>query len=129
MVTRDFHIPLFHRVYQGNKVDVTQFSSVIQGLIKRYKILAKGCEDITLVFDKGHNSKNNQSAFDSSPYHFVGSLIITLHKDLLKIPRNRFQVVDKDEFPGLLAYRTEKQVFGKKRTLVLTFNPKLYAAQ
>lgn len=129
MVTRDFHIPLFHQVYEGNKVDVAQFSSVIQELIKRYKILAKGCADITLVFDKGNNSKNNQAAFDGGPYHFVGSLVITQYKDLLKIPKNRFQVVDKDEFSGLLAYRTEKQVFGKKRTLILTFNPKLYEGQ
>ncbi|MGQ9818259.1 MAG: IS1634 family transposase [bacterium] len=129
MVTRDFHIPLFHQVYEGNKVDVTQFRSVIQELVKRYKILAKGCEDVTLVFDKGNNSKDNQVAFDFSPYHFVGSLVITHHKDLLKIPKNRYQVVDKDEFPGLLAYRTEKQIFGKKRTLVLTFNPKLYEGQ
>lgn len=129
MVARDFHIPLFHRAYEGNRVDVTQFRSVIQGLVKRYKILAKGCKDITLVFDKGNNSKNNQAAFDGSSYHFVGSLVITHHKDLLRISRNRFQVVDKDEFPGLLAYRTEKDVFGKKRTLVLTFNPKLYKGQ
>jgi len=129
MVTRDFHIPLFHQVYEGNKVDVTQFPSVIQELVRRYKVLAKDCEDITLVFDKGNNSKDNQSAFDESPYHFVGSLVINHHKDLLKIPRYRFQVVDEEEFPGLLAYRTKKEVFGNERTVVLTFNPKLYEGQ
>lgn len=129
MVTRDFHIPLFHQVYEGNKVDVMQFSSVIQELIKRYKILAKGCEDITFVFDKGNNSRNNQTVIDESPYHFVGSLVITHHRDLLRIPRHRFQVVAEGEFPGLLAYRTRKEVFGKERIVVITFNPKLYEGQ
>lgn len=129
VVTRDFHIPLFHRVYEGNKADPVQFPSVIQELIRRYKILAKGCEDITFVFDKGNNSKDNQLIFDESPYHFVGSLVITYHKDLLNIPRNKFQIVDEEEFPRLLAYRMKKKIFGKERTVIITFNPKLYKAQ
>ena len=104
-------------------------------MVRGYKILTKGCEDITLVFDKGNNSKDNQSAswsksiFDESPYHFVGSLVITHHRDLLKIPRHRFQVVAEEEFPGLSAYRAQREVFGKERTAVITFNPKLYEGQ
>lgn len=34
MVTRDFHIPLFHQIYEGNKIDVTQFSSSNSGVDK-----------------------------------------------------------------------------------------------
>lgn len=52
-VTRDFHIPFFHRLYEGNKVDVSSFSSVVDELVKRYELLAKYCEDITLIYDKG----------------------------------------------------------------------------
>jgi len=53
MTSVDFHIPLLHMVYGGNITDPTQFSSVIDELVKRYKHLTKLCPHITLVFDKG----------------------------------------------------------------------------
>jgi transposase len=33
LVTRDFHIPLFHRVYDGNLPDVSLFPSLAKELI------------------------------------------------------------------------------------------------
>ncbi len=129
IVTRDFNIPLFHKVYEGNKVDVSEFSSVIKKMIERYKILSKSCKDITLVFDKGNNSMENQSFFDKTPYHFIGSLVTSQHKDLLKVPRKKFKKFGNKEFPGFLFYRTKKEVFGKERTIIITFNPRLYEAQ
>lgn len=113
VVTRDFHIPLLHKVYEGNKVDVSEFPSVVQDLVRRYKILAKGCEDITLIFDRGNNSAENQA------------LVITHHMNLLKIPKKKYKVVDEVRFPDILAYRTKEEVFGKERSVVITFNPQL----
>jgi len=76
MVTMDYHIPLFHDVYPGNRTDAAQFASVTEQLVERYKILAKHCEHITIVLDKGNNSKHNQVAFDThQSYHVVGSLV------------------------------------------------------
>ena len=73
-VTRDFHIPLFHKLYEGGQVDVSSFSRVVDELVERYELLEKYCEDITLVYDKGNNSKDNQQKVDASKFHFVGSL-------------------------------------------------------
>ena len=37
--------------------------------------LARGCEHITLVFDKGNNSDDAFSTLDETEFHFVGSLV------------------------------------------------------
>jgi len=70
MTSVDFHIPLLHMVYGGNITDPTQFSSVIDELVKRYKHLTKLCPHITLVFDKGNNSELNFASFLNTGMHF-----------------------------------------------------------
>jgi transposase len=56
LVSADFHIPLFHRVYAGNIHDSVEFRSLTEELATSYRDLAHSCEHITLVFDKGNNS-------------------------------------------------------------------------
>jgi len=56
LVSTDFHVPLFHKVYEGNVNDATIFKTVSEELAQRYVELARGCEHITLVFDKGNNN-------------------------------------------------------------------------
>ena len=91
LVSTDFHVPLLHWVYAGNVADSVQFRSVTQELVAHYQELAQTCQHITLIFDKGNNS---EKAFDTlalvpSPFHFVGSLVPSQHKDLLAVPRRR----------------------------------------
>jgi len=59
LVSTDFNIPLFSRVYPGNQPDSITFGSVTEELIKRYCVLAKNLEHVTLVFDKGNHSEEN----------------------------------------------------------------------
>ena len=91
LVSTDFHIPLFSRVYPGNQPDSVTFGSVTEELIERYRLLAKNLAHVTLVFDKGNNSEENLEALVPSRYHVVGSLVPTQHQDLLEVPLNRFQ--------------------------------------
>src|SRR5260370_291750 len=90
LVSTDFHIPLFSRVYPGNQPDSVTFRSVTEELIERYRVLAKNLEHVTLVFDKGNNSAENLAALGPSPYHVVGSLVPTQHPDLLEVPLDKF---------------------------------------
>jgi transposase len=129
LVTQDFHIPLFHHVYPGNIHDSTTFSSVTDALVARYQIFRQSVEGITVVFDKGNNSEENQKKLDSSPYHFVGSLCPTQHPDLLEIPLSRFTPLKAEDLQGVLAYRTQKRVLGATRTIVITHNPELFLTQ
>lgn len=129
LVSADFHVPLMHRTYQGNQVDAPTFSSLIEEIVVRYRLVTDGLEHITIVFDKGNNSQDNLDAVEDSPYHFVGSLVPTQHPDLLAVPPKRFTSLEKDGLPGVLAYRTTKQVFGVERTVLVTDNENLFVAQ
>ena len=129
LVTRDFHLPLFHHVYAGNAHDAPTFASVTDQLLERYRLFARHVDGITLVYDKGNNSLDNQRAIDETPYHFVGSVSPAQHPDLLAVPRDRFHALGGADLAGTCAYRTRKVVLGADRTLVVTFNPELFLTQ
>jgi transposase len=129
LVSTDFHIPLLHWVYAGNVADSVEFRSVTEELAVRYRELAHTCEHITLVFDKGNNSK---AAFDTlapTPFHFVGSLVPSQHADLLAVPQRRFRTLSTPRLDGVAVYRTEKKVFGRPHRVVVTFNQNLLDGQ
>jgi len=129
MVSTDFHIPLFHRVYAGNVHDSVEFRSITEDLAAHYRDLAQSCDHITLIFDKGNNSAEAFQTLDGTPFHFVGSLVPTQHPDLLAVPRRRFRALTAPRLEGVEVYRTEKKVFGRTHTVVVTFNPKLLDGQ
>lgn len=129
LVSMDFHVPLFHETYAGNTHDSKTFASVTDELVARYRLLSEHCQDITLVFDKGNNSRENIAAVGDSPYHFVGSLPYDQHPELLAIPRKRFRPLSHRRLEAVEAYRTRMPVMGTERTVVVTYNENLYLSQ
>ncbi len=129
LVSADGHVPLLHHTYPGNQVDAPTFRSLTGALIARYRELSDGTEHVTLVFDKGNNAADNLAAVADSPYHFIGSLVPTQHKELLAIAKTRFHSLDQQGLPGVSAYRTTKVVFGVERTVLVTYNENLFVAQ
>src|SRR5207249_1726218 len=122
LVSTDFHIPLFHRVYAGNVHDSVEFRSITEDLAAHYRDLVQSCDHITLIFDKGNNSAEAFQTLAETPFHFVGSLVPTQHPDLLAVPRRRFRALTTPRLEGVEVYRTEKKVFGETRTVLITFN-------
>jgi transposase len=129
LVSADFHIPLFHKVYAGNVNDSTEFQSITEELSTHYRQLAESCDHITLVFDKGNNSKEALESLQNTPFHFVGSLVPSQHSELLTISRKQFRTLTQPGLEEVEAYRTQKKIFGQSRTIVVTFNPNLYHGQ
>jgi len=129
LVSADFHIPLFHKVYAGNVNDSTEFRSIAEELSTQYRQLALSCDHITVVFDKGNNSQEGFDTWHSTPFHFVGSLVPSQHADLLEIPRRRFRTLAAAGLEEVAVYRTQKKVFGQPRTIVVTFNQNLLDGQ
>ena len=129
LVSMDFHVPLLSYVYPGNQNDPTMFAGVTESLITRYRQFAKECQQITLVFDGGNTSKNNMKEVDESAYHFITSLTVTHHKDLLNVPLRQFQSFSEPRLKGTIAYRTKKEIWGKERTVVVTRSERLLAGQ
>jgi transposase len=129
LVSTDFHIPLFHRVYAGNVHDSVEFRSITEDLAAHYRDLVQSCDHITLIFDKGNNSAEAFQTLTETPFHFVGSLVPTQHPDLLAVPRRRFRALTTPRLEGVEVYRTEKKVFGETRTVLITFNQNLLDGQ
>lgn len=133
LVSTDFHVPLFHKVYAGNVNDSTIFETITEELAQRYRQLAEGCEHITLIFDKGNNSEPAMKTLAGPPqeqrFHFVGSLVPTHHRDLLEIALDQFSPLPSPRLAGCLAHRTQRKVFGQERTVVVTYNEHLLEGQ
>ncbi len=129
MTSSDFHVPLLHMVYGGNITDPTQFSSVIDELVRRYKHLADVGPHVTLVFDKGNNSEKNFEAFKDTDMHFVGSLKLNQCKDLLKVPLSKYRDLNGEGLEGVKALRARRKIFAEQRTVLVTYNENLLAGQ
>jgi transposase len=129
LVSTDFHVPLFHKVYAGNVPDCTIFKTITEELSKRYRELAHDCEHITLVFDKGNNSEEAFETLDKTNFHFIGSLVPSHHADLLDVPANHYQPLTDERLQDVRAYRTTREVFGQERTIVVTHNDNLLHGQ
>ncbi|WP_194174721.1 IS1634 family transposase [Desulfofundulus thermobenzoicus] len=129
LVARDGGIPLFHDTYQGNQADPVEFDRFIRELIKRFNDIFTRCQDLTIVADKGNNSKKNLKLLDESPFHFVGSLVLSHFKDLLAIPLEQYQDCQNERLAGVKYYRTTRKVFDAPRTVLVVFNLALLKGQ
>jgi transposase len=124
VVTKDFLLPVCSTVYAGNKTDKELFQPKLTQLRTKLTELSISVEEITLVFDKGSNSKNNFAALDRQAIPFVASLSSAYHEDLINIPYSSYT-----ETNQFLYCRTRKEIWGKERTVVLYFSEKLRQGQ
>jgi transposase len=129
VVTRDGGVPLLSHAYPGDRPDVTQFSTVIETLLARYRDLCQGVSSLTVVYDAGQNSADNHDVVEESGIGFVGSLPPSDHPDLLAIAKRRYRTVDADRFPGVRCVDTTLTALGVTRRAVLTHSQTLHAAQ
>jgi transposase len=129
VVTRDGGIPIVSHAYPGDRPDVTQFSTVLDELVGRYRLLVNSVESLTMVYDAGQNSTANHEQVEAAGIGFVGSLPPSDHPDLLSIQRSRYHLVDADRFDDLTAYDTTVTALGVTRRAVLTHSPTLHDGQ
>jgi len=120
-VALDSNFPLCHQTYEGNRNDSSQFPEAIK-LIKT-RLMDLGLSDdqiaeLTLVYDKGNNSKTNQPLVDELPLGVVGSLSPSRYPELLDVTLDEFQELE--QMPGTLAYRTQMEVYEQQRTIVVS---------
>lgn len=130
----DGHIPLFYDVYEGNRNDARQFPLMLKSFHSFFKELSGdngSVPDTTVIFDKGNNSPDNFAMLDRGGLDFVGSVKLNEHKELAQIPNNdpSFVLCKSPELEGTKALRVTKEVYGRQRTLVITYNKNLFNAQ
>jgi transposase len=120
-VALDGNIPLAHELYQGNRNDATEFPQALALIAQRLGALGLTDEqlaELTLVYDKGNNSKANQALADELGVAVVGSLTPAHHPALLAVPASRFRALEGIE--ATTAYRTQIEVYGKTRTVIVS---------
>jgi len=128
----DGHMPLYYDVYEGNRNDAKEFPEILgrfQGFLHELSQASCPVDKTTVIFDKGNNSKTSFALLDSLGVGFVGSVKLDEHKDLAEIPNNDPRFQSYSELEGTKGFRFEKEVYGKERTLVVTFNQNLFDAQ
>lgn len=128
VVTKEFLIPVFSEIYEGNKSDKELFVPTLTKLRKKLSELNINIEELTVVFDKGSNSKDNFAELDSLDIPYVASLTSSYHEDLLDIPLSHYRKVKVGE-KEVLCYRTHKKVWGKERTIVICISERLRQGQ
>lgn len=132
LVARDTNLPLFYREYEGNRHDSKVFARVMDEVLQAMREYGRG--EVTVVFDKGMNAEENFSAIDAlDQTHFVTTYSTFLAEELIHVPRERFAPVDTPknrmlteqgrEDDRLVAWRTAGAYWGRRRTVVVTYNP------
>lgn len=128
VVTKEFLIPVLSEVYEGNKTDEKMFVPTLTRLRNKLSELNLDIQELTIVFDKGSNSKGNFVELDNSEIPYVASLTPSYHEDLLNVPLSSYHRVQVDD-QEILCYRVQKEVWGKTRTIVVFLSEKLRQGQ
>jgi len=129
MVSREDQFPLFHKTYRGNKNDVTVFKEVFPSLLNRLRSISKELYDITIIFDKGNNSKDNFKKVDcEEELYYVGGLVTSYFKDLVEEANRKFTTI-KVRGEEISVFRTKREIWGKQRTCVVTISEQLKQGQ
>ena len=130
----DAQVPLYYEVYEGNRNDAKQFPAMIQ---KFHEFLTQSfggnidAHQVTLIFDKGNNSKDNFRVIDTLKLHYVGSIKLCEVQELAEISNQDPRLVSCQTL-GLekaKCFRVKKEIYGKERTLIVTYNQPLFHAQ
>jgi len=128
LVSRKEQFPLFHKTYTGNTNDSKLFHEVFNDLSARIKAMDQNVTDITIVFDKGNNSKENFKMIDDDNIYYVGGLVSSHFKSLIDEANKNFSPIkiDDEEVP---AYRIKQEIWGNERTCVVTISSQLKEGQ
>jgi len=127
LVSRQAHIPIFHKLYQGNLSDKTVFKEHFKEILNRFRAISGSLEDITIVFDQGNNSKDMLKKVEDNLY-FVGSLSPYHHKGLIKEANSSMTEVSVNGH-SLMCYRARVNIWGLDLTVVVYISEKLRKGQ
>lgn len=129
-------IPFYYNVYEGNLNDTTQFPVMLRQfrefLNNMFGQDVPTCQShVTLIFDKGNNSQDNFKLLDRLKLHYVGSKKLSEVKDVAEISNSdpRFTDCTVIGLEGTKSFRVTKNVYGKDRTLIVTYNKALFDSQ
>ncbi len=129
LCSRQDGFPLWHQTYAGQMSDARSFEQALPLIKERLLGLRSGLESLTLVFDKGNVSRANQLRVDDAKLHYVTGLTVVSQKKLVETANRKMSSVVLDEEETLLAYRTQRTIWGGQRTAVVLISESLKEGQ
>ena len=134
LLDRASALPLYYTAYPGNLHDSTLFHQVLDEMFGAIMGFAEVEKELTVVFDKGMNSKENLALIDGrQQIHFITTYSTYFAEHLarlsakyfepLDIAKNRQLAASGKGADMLCAFRTIETLWGHERTVVVTFNP------
>jgi len=126
-------LPLFYDTYEGNRADAREFPLMVERFHGFFQGLSGLKEQpvVTVIFDKGNNSRANIELLDRLNLDFIGALKLGGYRDLTLVSNRdpRWGPCTKPDLEGVRTFSVEKMVYGKARRLVVAFLPELHASQ
>jgi transposase len=130
VVDEEVGLPLFHEVYVGNRVDVTQFGAVVGRLRQHFiSVLGDEARKLTLVFDKGNVSKPNLKRLSQMGLCYVGAVPLAWVGAAAVQPLSAYEPLRLGEGVRVKVLRRCQEVLGAERTVVVVFSPSFYWEQ
>lgn len=129
LCSRQHGIPLWHCTYGGNVPDTTCFSEALPLLEKRMIDMGCDIDTLTVVYDKGNVSRENQRLVDESKFHYVSALTVASQRDLVDEANPQLAPVEIQPGETVPAYRTKREIWGSDRTVVVLCSERLRQGQ
>lgn len=126
LVTREFQIPLLHKVYEGNVPDVSLFPNLAQELMARHRQMDPDMR-ATLVFDKGNVSEDAMEQLVVAGQPFIAAVPLSRLPELAATPLEQFQ--DITRFPGTRAFTAQAEAWGASCRAVLAYTESFFTQQ
>ena len=123
LVSRKEQLPLFYKLYQGNFTDRTVFKEQFKQILNRFKAISASLEDITLIFERGNNSKKLLKEV-STNIHFVGAVSPSHHKALIEQANKSMRAVSVNG-NTIDCYRVRTKIWHLDLTAVVYISEKL----
>lgn len=127
-IDNDTGYPFYYKVYPGNVNDPDIFKQILPDLSEWFEQLEMERSDLTLIFDKGNNSKKSMEIIEENDWGFIGSLRPSMFKELLQEPYTEFsKIYDTKKKHAIYAFRREAKVYTDKiNTIIVTFDEKVH---
>jgi transposase len=129
LCSRKEGVPLFHRTYQGNMSDAKCFHELLPAIKERLEMVKAHMEKVTLIYDKGNVSRENQKMVDDAALHYVTGLTVSSQRNIVNEANVNFSETKLDEGEVVQAWRIRKNIWGADRTAVVFVSERLLSGQ
>ena len=127
LVSKDFQIPLFHKVYQGDKPDRGVFIKVADELVEMQASTFGHAKDTTLVLDKGNISEDAMNRLIIGGKHYVCAVPKTTCLELYSTSVEEMKMVP--GLPGTRSYSEIIEIWSKRHKAVVAYSESFFASE